>query len=191
VTRLVNALHDAQRTGGDAGFAHVYEELRRIAGRQIRRERRGCTLDTTTLVHEAFLRLANSGYEWQNRAHFFGAAAIAMRRVLIDAARRRTSRARAAPIGEEPLATIRGQSGPIDPVELLALDEALRELEQFDKRMHELVMLRCFAGLSVAEAAEALGVSERTCKRDWAFARAWLYRRLSGGDMASAGYVAN
>lgn len=158
---------------------HVYEELRRLARRQLAREQH-VTLHTTELVHEAYLRLADeTRVTRRGRAYFFGAAARAMRRVLIDAARRRGAARRGG--GVAPL-TLDDGAVAVDAyaAELLDLDRALAELEQLNERHARVVECRYFGGMSVEETAEALGVSPRTVKSDWALARAWLYATLQG-----------
>jgi RNA polymerase sigma factor (TIGR02999 family) len=171
--------------GGDASardrlWSLIYDELRGIAQHQMAAESPGRTLQPTALVHEAFMRLmGDDSSQWTNRRHFFAAAAEAMRRIRVDDARKRKRLKRgggraAEPIREEP---------PVfdqDPAEVLAIGEALDELEQTAPRKAQVVKLRYFAGLSVDDCAGALDVSPRTVDKDWAFARAWLHRRLSG-----------
>ena len=154
----------------------VYSELRQMAAAKMGREKEGQTLQTTALVHEAWLRLR--GGEYENRAHFFSAAAEAMRRILVDRARRRQSQkngAGAAHVGLDELEI----SAPVaNDDELLKVHEALDALAQHDPRKAELVKLRYFVGLSFAETAEVLGVSVPTANRDWAYARAWLHQEM-------------
>jgi RNA polymerase sigma factor (TIGR02999 family) len=178
VTRLL-----ATAQGGDADaigrvVTLVYQELERIAHRQLARERPGHTLDTGALVHEAYLRLDRLEHiEWQSREHFLAVAARLMRRILIDyaAARRAEKRGGAAVrITLEPDVAPVEQRGD----DLLALDEALRRLEQLDERQARIVECRFFAGMSVEETATALSLSPATVKRDWVAARAWLNREL-------------
>lgn len=156
----------------------VYDELRTLAAAHLRRERPDHSLQPTALVHEAYLRMMGGGHTpWEDRGHFFRAAARAMRRILIDHARKRGRQKR----GGGRVQISASQLGPAtwdDPDRLLALDEALRRLEEQDARSAEVVQLRYFAGLSVQETAEALGLSERTVKREWTFARAWLRTAL-------------
>lgn len=156
----------------------VYDELRVLAAAQLRSERPDHTLQPTALVHEAYVRLlGGESTPWNDRSHFFRAAARAMRRILIDHARKRRSLKR----GGEPVRVSFDQLEPPswdDPEKLLALDSALLRLEERDPRAAEVVQLRYFAGMSVAETAETLDVSERTVKREWAFARAWLRKAL-------------
>lgn len=152
----------------------VYDELRTIANARLRDERAGHTLDTTALVHEAYLRLGGAeAPAWRSRAHFFHAAGEAMRRILIEYARSRMAVKRG---GERVRVDLDENhvAGWPDPDQLLAIDEALRRLEQEDERAADVVRLRYFAGLEVAETAQALGVSERTVMREWAYAKAWL-----------------
>jgi RNA polymerase sigma-70 factor, ECF subfamily len=159
----------------------VYEELRRLARGQMRRERSDHTLQATALVHEAYFRLVNQPERtWQNRTHFIRIAAQVMRRMLIDYARARRTAKREGGLQrvplEEPLLFTEEQSD-----ELLALDEALERLAQFDARQSRVVELRFFGGLTVEETAEALGISPKTVKRDWCVARAWLHREVMKG----------
>ncbi|HEY4050197.1 MAG TPA: sigma-70 family RNA polymerase sigma factor [Acidobacteriaceae bacterium] len=157
----------------------IYNELRAIARNQMGRERPDHTLQATVLVHEAFLQLVgNSQIDWQNRAHFFALASRVMRRILVDHAR--AARAQKRPGAREKvelesaLAFAEGQYA-----EFLALDEALDRLSEWDPRQSRVVEMRFFGGLSFEEIAEVLGISERTAKRDWRMARAWLYRELN------------
>jgi len=159
-------------------FAEVYAELRRLAAARLAAENPGQTLDATALVHEVYLRMAGPGSPgFANRAHFFAAAAEAMRRILVEAARRkarlkRGGRRRRVPLDE-------AHRAAESPDDLLAVDEALTELEEHDPQAADLVKLRYFAGLSHREAADALGVGRRAADRLWLLARAWLLRRLS------------
>lgn len=168
---------------GDAGALDrltplVYSQLQQLARAQLRRERDDHTLDTSGLVHEAFLRLVDQKrVEWRERAQFFAVAARLMRRVLIDHARRRHAARRDARLR----VTVSDVETPHQPrdEDLLALDEALNRLAELDPRQTQLVELRYFAGMTVPEAAEALGISPATVKREWTVARAWLRRELS------------
>jgi len=179
VTQFLADLQDGRPDAASKLLPLVYEELRRLAGQQMRQERADHTLQATALVHEAYLRLVNHpDRSWQSRAHFISVAAQVMRRILIDYARGR----RAAKRGhephkvslEEPLLFSEEQSE-----DLLALNAALERLAQFDERVSRIVELRFFGGLTVEEAAEVLGVSPKTVKRDWSVARAWLHRELT------------
>lgn len=160
----------------------VYEELRRLAQAKLNNEPAGMTLQPTALVHEAYLRIAHEhGEGWKDRNHFFAAAALAMRRILIERARRKSAQGRRDAVRRE----LDAARSP-EEVDLLALDDALVRLAAtVDPRLVEVVQLRFFAGLSVEETAEVMGVSERTVKRDWNFARAWLYREM--GEEGSLG----
>jgi RNA polymerase sigma factor (TIGR02999 family) len=160
----------------------VYEELRHLASHMMARRTPGQTLQATALVHEAFLRLSRADTQpWQSPAHFYSAAAEAMRRILIDQARRKGSLRRGG--GQQRLCLDDVQLALDTPDEqLLAMDEALAKLAANDQEKAELVKLRFFVGLTVVEAGRMLGMSERTVKRHWAFARAWLYQELTGSD---------
>jgi len=155
----------------------VYDELRRIAAAQLAQERAGQTLQATALVHEAYLRLGHDSIPWENRRHFFAAAAEAMRRILVERARR-VQRVRHG--GGLRRVDVEIEDLPIEvpPVDLLALDEALEQLTAEDPQKAELVKLRFFAGLGEQEAADVLGISRPTASRYWAYARAWLFDRL-------------
>jgi RNA polymerase sigma-70 factor (ECF subfamily) len=158
----------------------VYEELRRQAARYLRRERAGHTLQTTALIHEAYLRLVGqTNVQWQNRAQFFGIAAQLMRRILVDHARTKKRAKRGGSdirvsLGDA-MALSKGQD-----LDVVALDEALERLAEFDEQQSRIVELRFFSGLTVEETAEVLAISTATVKRDWSVARAWLHREISG-----------
>ena len=156
----------------------VYAELRRVAARQLRHERDGHSLQPTALVHEAYLRLVDQRQvHWQNRAHFFAVSAQVMRRILVDHARRRARVKRDHGVQvtlDDALSDDRGTS-----LDLVALDDALRELEALSPRQGRVIEMRFFAGLDIDETAEVLGISRATVKRDWAFARAFLLQALS------------
>lgn len=176
LTLLLHAAGSGDREAYARLYEAVYAELRRVAGANLRREAPGHTLQPTALVNEAYLRLA-PGTAWENRRHFFGAAAEAMRRILVDHARKRRSGKRG---GDFERVTLHGVDVAADDclVDVLAVDAALTELAASRPRLAQLVGLRCFAGMAIEEAAEALGISPATAKRDWAFARAWLVERL-------------
>jgi RNA polymerase sigma factor (TIGR02999 family) len=178
VTRLLDALQQGDPRAGEALLPLVYAELRALARAKMAREQPGHTLQPTALVHEAWLRLGEQSFE--NRAHFFGAAAEAMRRILVERARRKRAAKHGAgadhvDVDEVEIAT----PTPRDD-ELLAVHEALDALAIHDPRKAELVKLRYFAGLTIDEAADVLGVSTPTAKRDWTYARAWLFREIGG-----------
>ncbi|MEZ5066096.1 MAG: ECF-type sigma factor [bacterium] len=184
---------DSQDTSGPrdsrAFFALVYDELRGIAHARMRGERPGRTIQTTELVHEAYLRLRPEGdRDWRSRGEFFAAAAEAMRRILIERARSRGRLKRGGDADGRPppkvsldLAEVAALADDRDPETILALDQAIERLAARDERAAQIVRLRFYAGLSVEEVAELLQTSARTVLRDWAFARAWLYGELSKG----------
>ena len=179
----------ASPPGSDEFFALVYDELRGIAHARIRGERPGYTLQTTELVHEAYLRLAPDRDDaWVGRGHFFAAAAEAMRRILIERARARARVKRGGDAEGRPalrvpldLVEIAGLADDDEPETILALDAAIERLEAKDERVARVVKLRFYAGLDVEEVAALVGASSRTVLRDWAFARAWLYAELTRG----------
>jgi RNA polymerase sigma factor (TIGR02999 family) len=180
VTRLLDAAAAGDRHAAAELLPLVYAELRRLAAARLNDESAGQTLQPTALVHDAYLRLVGSGDAgWDSRGHFFAAAAEAMRRILVESARRKASAKRGGGrrrVDVEHLTV--ADDGRAD--ELLALDEALADLERHDPQAAQLVKLRYFAGLSHQEAADALGVGRRAADRLWAVARAWLYQHLSG-----------
>lgn len=157
----------------------VYNELRRLAAAYMRRERPGQTLQATALVHEAYLRLADAGAPWTDQRHFIGIAARSMRQILVERARARGAQKRWAGLDRVTLTDALAVAS--DPEGMMpALDEALTRLEQLDAEQARIVELRYFAGLSIEEAADALGMSPATLKRRWTLARAWLFRELGG-----------
>jgi len=178
INRLVREVSRGRRDALDRLVPIVYDELRRIAHGQLRRERPGHTLSTTALVHEAYLRLLNvHQVQWLDRAHFCATAARVMRRVLIDYARARQRQKRGG--GAVRVSLTDAVDLPnAQTNDLLELDEALTRLEALGERQYRVVECRCFGGLSVEETAAVLGVSAATVKRDWTFARAWLNREL-------------
>ena len=158
----------------------VYDELRRQAARYLRREKPGHTLQTTALIHEAYVRLVDQrNVQWQNRAHFFGIAAQMMRRILVDHARTKKRAKRGGSDIKVSLddATVTVKAQDLDVV---AVDEALTRLAKIDEQQSRVVELRFFSGLTVEETAEVMGISPATVKRDWSMAKAWLHRELSG-----------
>ena len=189
VTRLLARVSAGDRAAVDALIEAVYGELRHLAGSHLRRERSGHTLSATALVHEAWVRLADQQQPWQGRAHFFGAASQAMRRILIDYARARTAGKRK---GDRVSLTAVEDELTTTPSfeELLAIDTALTELARVNDRVVRVVECRYFGGLTIPETAEALGVSHTTVSEDWRFARAWLHRALAstpGGSWTTTG----
>ena len=179
ISVLLLAWRDGDESARSRLTEVVYDELRRVAQRHMRRERPDHSLTPTALVHEAYLKLIDQRrVEWQNRAQFFAIAARVMRRVLVDHARARATAKRAAGLSIA-LDDVDVRTAPLD-VDILAIDAALDELAAIDDRQSQLVELRFFAGLTVEETATALGVAPITVKRDWALARAWLFRALQG-----------
>jgi RNA polymerase sigma factor (TIGR02999 family) len=183
VTRLLEAAARGEARAAEELLPLVYEELRTLARRRLAEEPPGHTLQATALVHEAWLRLVGpegEGEPWNGRGHFFGAAARAMRRILVERARRRAGLRHGGALKRVEL-TENVAVGDEESLDLLALDAALVRLEALEARKAEVVGLRFFAGLSVEEAARALDVSPGTVKNDWNFARAWLHRELERG----------
>lgn len=180
ITQLLVASRAGDAEALNRLLPFVYDELRKLAGHYLRRERSDHTLQPTALVHEAYLRLIDQNVSWQNRAHFFGVAAQMMRRILVDYARGR-------------LAAKRGSGGAkvsLDDAlnlsderagDFVALDDALQRLAEFDPQKSKIVELRFFGGLSVEEAAEVLGIGTATVTRQWKMAKAWLYQQVSQG----------
>ncbi len=185
ITHLLREMRSGNSEAERALYNLVYPELKRVAGRQMRRERAGHPLQTTALVHEAYMKLMlQSDVEWRDRLHFFSAASNWMRRILIDIARSRMSQKRAG----EPVDSIPEELfvSPSRPEHFLALHEALERFEQFDPRAAKVVVMSFFGGMSQEEIAGELGLSSRTVKRDWDMARAWLRGALGGGGGARA-----
>lgn len=183
VTRLLGELRQGSPDAEGKLAPLVYRQLHRLAAGYMRRERPDHTLQPTALVNEAYLRLVSQEQtDWQDRAHFFGVAARLMRQILVDHARARQAGKRGGLIQKLPLDGALDFS-PARSRELIELDNALRSLERLDLRQSRIVELRFFAGLTVEETAEVLGISPRTVKRDWNVARAWLYGELSGRSL--------
>lgn len=178
VTQLLGRWRSGDREALDALVPLVYDELKRIAQRYLRNERHGHTLQSTALVHEAYVRLTNQQLpQWQNRAHFFAVAAQLMRQILVDHARAHRADKRGG--GACKLTMEEAEQSPqkVD-VDVIALDDALKTLSELDVQQGKVVELKFFGGLSIEETAEVLGVSASTVKRDWITARAWLHREL-------------
>lgn len=183
ITRILTDMRDRDRRDAMERLVPLlYDELRALAQSQLNREHPGHTLQATALVHEAYLRLLGTSQPpWNDRRHFFRAAAEAMRRILVEHARARDRIKRGGDrVRVELRDSLLGDAPDLD--ELLALDEAFRRLDEKDPRAADVVRLRYFAGLSVPDTAKALDMSERTVKRDWALARAWLFRELHDAD---------
>jgi RNA polymerase sigma factor (TIGR02999 family) len=179
ITELLVGYGRGDKEALDQLMPIVYDELRRQAARYLRRERPGNTLQTTALIHEAYVRLVDQrNVQWQNRAHFFGIAAQLMRRILVDHARAKKRVKRGGSdvrvsLGDATVA-VKGQD-----LDVVALDEALQRLAQIDEQQSRVVELRFFSGLTVEETAEVMHISTATVKRDWSMAKAWLHRELS------------
>jgi RNA polymerase sigma factor (TIGR02999 family) len=181
VTRILSALSQGDPHAAGQLLPLVYQELRRLAAQKLAQEKPGQTLQATALVHEAYLRLVgpDNDQRWDSRGHFFAAAAQAMRRILVESARRKRSLKRGGGRAREACDEVQ-LAGP-EPVEdLLALDEALDKLATNDPVKAELVKLRYFAGMTIEEAAATLGISPATAKRYWTYARTWLYQEITG-----------
>ena len=184
VTRILSALEQGDAKAAEQLLPLVYEELRKLAAQKMAQEAPGQTLQATALVHEAYVRLVDSNrvQHWDSRGHFFAAAAEAMRRILIDQARRKQSQKRGGSLRRLQPDAAALLAAPEDPEadELLALDEALRQFEIEEPLRARLVKLRYFAGLPLQDAAEALGISTAAAKRHWVYARSWLYEKVRG-----------
>jgi RNA polymerase sigma factor (TIGR02999 family) len=183
LTNILSAIEQGDPSAAAQLLPLVYDELRKLAAQRLAQERPGQTLQPTALVHEAYLRLVDvkQAEHWNSRGHFFAAAAEAMRRILVDNARRKQSQRRGGTLGRCDLRDADHVEVPLDD-ELIDLDEALARLALADPQAAELVKLRVFAGMTVEEVAQVQGVSARTVKRNWAYARAWLGRQLSAYD---------
>jgi RNA polymerase sigma factor (TIGR02999 family) len=183
VTRILSAIEQGDPHAADQLLPLVYDELRKLAARKLAHEKPGQTLQATALVHEAYLRLVDTEKvpRWKSRGHFFAAAAEAMRRILVENARRK---GRAKHGGKRQRLELDADKlpAPLHADRMLELDEALARLAQRDAQAAQLVNLHCFAGLSIEQAAEMLGISARTAYRDWAFAQAWLHREIRGSE---------
>ena len=180
ITEKLRQWSDGKQEALDALLPLVYEELHRQAARYLRRERIGHTLQTTALIHETYLKLVDQReVDWQNRAHFFGIAANAMRRILVDYARQRHRAKRGGADETLPLDAVTLAVSEEKSVDLEALDEALTRLAELDERQARIVELRYFSGLSIKETAEVLHISPATVKKDWKSAKAWLYQEIS------------
>jgi RNA polymerase sigma factor (TIGR02999 family) len=182
VTRILMAVEQGDSRALDQLLPAVYRELRQLAAQKLSHEKPGQTLQATALVHEAYLRLVGvEGQSWKSKTHFFATAAEAMRRILIENARRKHRLKRGGQ--RQRIDLEEGELTVDEPSQdLLAVDEALTKLAQADKEKAELVKLRYFAGLTIEQAAEVLGISPTTAKREWMYARAWLYRCITSGQ---------
>ncbi|MCA9240655.1 MAG: sigma-70 family RNA polymerase sigma factor [Planctomycetales bacterium] len=180
VTRILEQIEHGDHQAASELLPLVYDELRQLATHRMGQETTAQTLQPTALVHEAYLRLvgADDKPQWDSRGHFFAAAAIAMRRILIENARRKASVKHGGQHVRNELGDVADQIAPTDYGTLLALDDALTKLAAEDSHLARLIELRYFAGLTIDQAAESLGISSRTAKRNWAYGRAWLRREL-------------
>ena len=181
VTRVLSAIEQGDHQAASQLLPLVYDELRQLAAQKLAQEKPGQTLQATALVHEAYLRLVGSEQDksWDSRGHFFAAAAEAMRRILVERARHKQSLKAGGGRRRQELPDIELTEGG-SRLDVLALHEALPRLEQKDQRRAEVVKLRFFAGLTIAQAAEALGIAESTADSDWAYARCWLRVEMEG-----------
>jgi RNA polymerase sigma factor (TIGR02999 family) len=180
VTRILSAIEQGDPHAAEQLLPLVYDELRQLAAARLAREQPGQTLDATALVHEAYLRVG-SDPQFDHRGHFFAAAAEAMRRILVEAARRKKAARHGGGLNRHDAAEL-PIAAPEVPEDLVALDEALDRFAAAEPQKAELVKLRYFAGLSIEEAAEALGISPATAKRHWNYSKAWLYREIEGEE---------
>lgn len=179
VTRILAAIEEGQPSAAEKLLPLVYDELRKLAAVKMAREKPGQTLQATALVHEAYIRLVDveKVQHWDSRGHFFAAAAEAMRRILVDSARRRASQKRGGACRRVDLSAL-AEPEATDSIDLVDLDEALKRLEERHPEKARVVMLRFFAGCSLDEVAQILSVSRATVQRIWAYARAWLFGRM-------------
>jgi RNA polymerase sigma factor (TIGR02999 family) len=186
VTRILSAIEGGDPHAADQLLPLVYDELRRLAAQKLAQEKPGQTLEATALVHEAYLRLVDvdRAQHWNSRGHFFAAAAEAMRRILVEQARHKRSAKRGGQLQRLELHAEQ-LTAPSPKVDLIALDEALNKLANHDRRKAELVKLRFFAGMTIRQAAAALGIAESTADADWAYAKSWLRVELADASDAS------
>ena len=183
ITQLLIAWSDGHRDALHGLVPLVYEDLRRMAARYMRHEPAGHALQATALVHEAYVRLIDQRQvKWRNRAHFFGVAAGMMRRILVDQARERRAKKRGGNWERVTLSSIDLPSDAPEPIDVLALHDALERLAVFDPRQERIVELRYFGGLTIEETAEVLGLSDATVAREWTIAKAWLRAELSSAS---------
>lgn len=182
LTRLLDAVSEGNRSAVDQLLPVIYHELRALAQRRLAAERADHTLQATALVHEAYMKLIDQReVRWQNRAHFFGVAALAMRRILVNHAKSKGRIKRGGAGRKVELTDAAAVSNEPD-LDIIALDEAMKRLALVDERAARVVELRFFGGMNVEETAEALGIAPATVKRDWTIARAWLLREIQKGD---------
>ena len=188
VTRILCRIEQGDPQAAEQLLPLVYDELRKLASAKLVQEKPGQTLQATALVHEAYVRLVDVDkvQQWNSRGHFFAAAAESMRRILVEAARRKQRERHGGQHERIELSEVRiGVDSP--PDELLAIDENLQKLAASDQQAAEIVKLHCFAGLTIEQAAELLGISARTAYRDWAYARGWLFRAMEQEQRQTTG----
>jgi RNA polymerase sigma factor (TIGR02999 family) len=187
VTGILSAIEQGDPHAAEQLLPLVYDELRKLAAQKLTQEKPGQTLQATALVHEAYLRLVDceKAEHWNSRGHFFAAAAEAMRRILVDQARRKLSLRRGGDLQRHPIEDQEIEA-PEPAVDLLAVHEALERFQSVDAVAAQIVKLRYFAGLTIPQAAEALGVSTSTADRSWAYARAWLHTALKHNEAGGA-----
>ncbi len=187
VTQILNRIERGDPAAAQQLLPLVYEELRKLAGQRIGQEKQGQTLQATALVHEAYLRLVDveQAQHWDNRGHFFAAAAEAMRRILVENARRKGRLKRGGNLQQVELSED-AVAAPEIHEDLIALDEALDRLKAIDAEAVQLVHLRYFVGMSIPDAAKLMGIAPRSADRVWAFARAWLHQEITGAEKDSA-----
>jgi len=188
ITRILSAIEQGDPSAAEQLLPLVYDELRKLAAQKLAQEKPGQTLQATALVHEAYLRLVDTENApcWDSRGHFFAAAAEAMRRILIDQARRKQSQRGGSGRKRQDVEHVE-IAAPEPSLEVLALHDALERFEQVDELKARLVKLRYFAGLTIPQVAQALGISTNTADRWWSYARAWLHAELKKGEAGSAG----
>jgi RNA polymerase sigma factor (TIGR02999 family) len=181
VTRILSAIEQGDPHAAEQLLPLVYDELRKLAAQKLAQEKPGQTLQATALVHEAYVRLVDVDkiQQWNSHGHFFAAAAEAMRRILIETARRKQNHKHGGDLARRDLDAV-DLAAPESPDEVLALDEAMQKLAEQDKSAADVVRLRFFAGLPLPEVAKVLGISPRTADRLWAYARAWLHQEIQG-----------
>ena len=183
VTQILSAIEGGDPKAAEKLLPLVYDELRKLAAAKLAQEKLGQTLQATALLHEAYLRLVDvqKAQNWNSRGHFFGAAAEAMRRLLVEQARRKQTLRNGQSFRQMTLSDVADEPGA-DALDLMALDEALHKLEQCDPRKAELVKLRYFAGLTIEQAADLLGIAPSTANADWVYAKSWLQFELRSAD---------
>ena len=188
VTHILGQIESGDGQAAEKLLPLVYDELRKLAAAKMAQENPGQTLQATALVHEAYVRLVDveKAQHWNSRGHFFGAAAEAMRRILVDQARKKRNQRHGGGLRRLPMENV-DIAAPEPPLDLLAVNEALERFEQMDKVAADLVKLRYYAGLTIPQAAEALGISSTTADRYWAYARAWLHSELKKGGRGTVG----